>query len=103
MREDGGVTIVTTSALEEMQCLGPNSFLEGGRAQVEDVQPQVRQYNWLPNQALRMVVPVWIGWRKITSVVDTAAQVILINRRLSQELECEDPVERMQLRNAKMD
>ena len=37
------------------------------------------------------------------AVVDTAVQVTLINRRLSQELGCEDPVERVQLRNAQID
>ena len=49
VREDGYETTVATSAQEEERCLGPNSFPAGGGAQVEDVQPQVQQFNWLPN------------------------------------------------------
>ena len=101
--EDGGEVTVATSAPETERCRGPTSVREAGGAQVETPQPQVRQFNWAPNQALTMMVPVWIGRRKIMAVVDTAAQVTLINRRLSQELGCEDPVERVQLRNAQMD
>ena len=101
--EDGGEATVATSAPETERCRGPTSVREAGGAQVKTPQPQVRQFNWAPNQALTMMVPVWIRRRKIMAVVDTAAQVTLINRRLSQELGCEDPVERVQLRNAQMD
>ena len=101
--EDGGEATVATSAPERERCRGPTSVREAGGAQVETPQPQIRQFNWAPNQALTMMVPVWIGRRKIMAVVYTAAQVMLINRRLSQELGCEDPVERVQLRNAQMD
>ena len=92
-----------TSAQEAEWCRRPTSVSESGRAQVENAQPQVRQFNWSPNQALTMVVPVWVGHRKIMAIVDTAAQVTLINQRLSQELGCDDPVEWLQLRNAQMD
>ena len=101
--EDGDAATDVTSAQEAERCHGPTSVSEAGGAQVENAQPQVQQFNWSPNQALTMVVPVWVGRRKIMAVVDTAAQVTLINRRLSQELGCEDPVERVQLRNAQMD
>ena len=46
---------------------------------------------------------MWVGRRKIMAVIDTTAQVTLINRRLSQELGCQDLVERVQLQNAQMD
>ena len=101
--EEGGEATVAMWAPETEQCRGPTSVLEAGGAQVETPQPQVRQFNWAPNQALTMMVPVWIGHRKIMAVVDTVAGVMLINQRLSQELGCEDPVERVQLRNAQMD
>ena len=101
--EEGDAATDATSAQEAERCREPTSVSEAGGAQVENAQPQVRQFNWSPNQALTMVVPVWVGRRKIMAVVDTAAQVTLINRRLSQELGCVDPVERVQLRNAQMD
>ena len=66
-------------------------------------QPQVRQIHWSPNQSLSMEVPVLIGRRKVMAVVDTAAQVTVVNRELSIELGYEAPVERVQLRNALTD
>ena len=63
--------VVTTNAVREDG--GATFFPEGGGAQVEDVQPQVRQFNWSPNQAIMMVLPVWVGWREIMAVFDTAA------------------------------
>ena len=101
--EDGDAATDATSAQEAERCRGPTSVSEAGGAQVENAQPQVQQFNWSPNQALTMVVPVWVGRRKVMAVVDTAAQVTLINRRLSQELGCEDPVEQVQLPNPQMD
>ena len=68
-----------------------------------DNQPQVRQFHWMPNQALSMEVPVSIGRRKMMTVIDTAAQVTIINRSLSVELGYEAPVERVELRNAQTD
>ena len=70
---------------------------------VEDEHPQVRQFNWSPNQALTMMVPIWIGSRQVMAVVDTAAQVTIISCALSEELGCEPPVEKVQLRNAQQD
>ena len=64
---------------------------------------KVQQFNWSSNPGLSMEVPVWFGRRKVMAVVDTAAQVTIINRSLSVELGCEAPVERVQLRNAKTD
>ena len=69
----------------------------------EDERPQVRQFNWSPNQALTMKVPIWIGRRQVMAVVDTAAQVTIISCALSEELGCEPPVEKVQLRNAQQD
>ena len=68
-----------------------------------DNQPPVRQFHWMPNQALSMEVPVSIGRRKVMAVIDTAAQVTIINRSLSVELGYEAPVERVELRNAQTD
>ena len=70
---------------------------------LEDERPQVRQFNWSPNQALTMKVPIWIGRRQVMAVVDTAAQVTIISCALSEELGCEPPVEKVQLRNAQQD
>ena len=66
-------------------------------------QPQVRKIHWSPNQSLSMEVPVLIGRRKVMALVDTAAQVTVVNRELSIELGYEAPVERVQLRNALTD
>ena len=68
-----------------------------------DGQSQGRQFSWSPNAASTMEVPVWIGRRKVMAAIDMAAQVTLINRDLSVELGCEEPVEKVQLRNAQMD
>ena len=57
----------------------------------------------MPNQALLMKVPVSIGRRKVMAVIDTAAQVTIINRSLSVELGYEAPVERVELLNAQTD
>ena len=65
--------------------------------------PQVCQVNWSPNQALTMMVPVWIGCRKVMAMVDTAVQVTIMSRALSEELGCEAPVEKVQLWNAHQD
>ena len=50
-----------------------------------------------------MMVPVWIGRRQVMAVVDTAAQVTIMSHALSEELGCEAPVEKVQLRNAQQD
>ena len=82
---------------EDAQPAGnPEASSDSGR-------PQVRQFNWSPNQALTMMVPVWIGHRQVMAVVDTAAQVTIMSRALSEELGCEAPVEKVQLRNAQQD
>ena len=82
---------------EDAQPAGnPEASSDSGR-------PQVRQFNWSPNQALTMMVPVWIGRRQVMAVVDTAAQVTIMSRALSEELGCEAPVEKVQLRNAQQD
>ena len=49
------------------------------------------------------MVPVWIGRRQVMAVVDTAAQVTMMSRALSEELGCGVPVEKVQLRNAQQD
>ena len=82
---------------EDAQPAGnPEALSDSGR-------PQVRQFNWSPNQALTMMVPVWIGCRQVMAVVDTAAQVTIMSCALSEELGCEAPVEKVQLRNAQQD
>ena len=82
---------------EDAQPAGnPEASSDSGR-------PQVRQFNWSPNQALTMMVPVWIGRRQVMAVVDTAAQVTIMSRALSEALGCEAPVEKVQLRNAQQD
>ena len=60
----------------------------------------MRQFDWLPNQELSVEVPVWIGWRKVTAVVDTVAQVTIVDNELNVELGYEAPVEKAQLHNA---
>ena len=61
----------------------------------------VHQLNWSPSQALTMML--WTGRRQVLAVEDTAAQVTIMSRALSEELGCEVPAEKVQLQNAQQD
>ena len=92
--------MIHTDEVTVMEDAQPTSNPE---ASSDSGRPQVRQFNWSSNQALTMMVPVLIGHRQVIAVVDTAAQVTIMSRVLSEELGCEAPVEKVQLRNAHQD
>ena len=88
---------------DEVMVMGDAQPAGNPKASSDSGRPQIRQFSWSPNQALTMMVPVWIGRRQVMAVVDTAAQVIIMSRALSEELGCEAPVEKVQLRYAQQD
>lgn len=63
--------------------------------------PQIRQFTWATS-GLTMVVPVHVGGTKVSAVVDTAAQVTLLNENLWEQMDINinEPPERVQLSNA---
>ena len=67
--------------------------------------PQIRQFIWGTTSGMTMVVPVYMGGRKISAVVDTAAQVTLISSKLWGTLQVgsEKTPELVQLSNAEKD
>ena len=67
--------------------------------------PQIRQFIWGTTSGMTMVVPVYMGGRKISALVDTAAQVTLISSKLWGTLQVgfQKTSELMQLSNAEKD